>query len=76
VVAEYLFRPEVIADPAFDPSEIVDFVELVANQDYVVCERVQRGIRSRAFTRGVLAEKDSLLTSFNDRYLAQRGTAG
>jgi glycine betaine catabolism A len=75
VVTEYLFRPEAIADPGFDPSEIVDFVELVAHQDYVVCERVQRGVRSRAFTHGVLAEKDSLLESFNERYLAQRGPA-
>jgi len=73
VVAEYLFRPEVIADPGFDPAEIVDFTELVAHQDYVVCERVQRGVSSRAFTHGVLAEKDGLLESFNARYLAQRG---
>ena len=73
VVTEYLFRPEVIADAGFDPSEIVEFTELVAHQDYVVCERVQRGVRSRAFTHGVLAEKDGLLDSFNTRYLAQRG---
>jgi glycine betaine catabolism A len=73
VITEYLFRPEAIADPGFDPSEIVDFVELVAHQDYVVCERVQRGVRSRAFTHGVLAEKDSLLDEFNARYLAERG---
>jgi Rieske 2Fe-2S family protein len=73
VVTEYLFRPEVIAGPAFDPSEVVEFVELVAHQDYVVCERVQRGVRSRAFTHGVLAGKDALLDSFNVRYLAQRG---
>jgi phenylpropionate dioxygenase-like ring-hydroxylating dioxygenase large terminal subunit len=73
VITEYLFRPEAIADPGFDPSDIVEFVELVAHQDYVVCERVQRGVRSRAFTHGVLAEKDALLDGFNARYLEQRG---
>ena len=73
MITEYLFEPEVIADDGFDPAEIVDFVELVAGQDYVVCERVQRGVSSRAFTHGVLAEKDGLLDSFNARYLAQRG---
>ena len=52
---------------------MVEFVELVAHQDYVVCERVQRGVRSRAFTHGVLAEKDALLDGFNARYLAERG---
>ncbi len=75
VITDYLFRPEAIADPGFDPSEIVEFVELVAHQDYVVCERVQRGVRSRAFTHGVLAEKDSLLDGFNTRYLQERGPA-
>jgi Rieske 2Fe-2S family protein len=73
VISEYLFRPEVIAAPGFDPADIVEFTELVAGQDYVVCERVQRGVRSRAFTQGVLAEKDALLDGFNTRYLAQRG---
>jgi len=72
VVAEYLFRPEVIAEPGFDPSEIVEFTELVARQDYVVCERVQQGVRSRAFTHGVYAEKDELPLAFNRRYLAER----
>jgi hypothetical protein len=48
-------------------------VELVAHQDYVVCERLQRGVRSRAFTHGVLAEKDELLNNVYERYRAQRG---
>ena len=29
--------------------------------------------RSRAFTHGVLAEKDALLDGFNARYLSERG---
>jgi glycine betaine catabolism A len=76
VITEYLFQPDVIASDGFDPSEIVDFVELVAHQDYVVCERVQRGIRSRAFDHGVLAEKDDLIQKFNSWYLARRGPVG
>ena len=56
VVAEYLFAPDVIADPAFDPSDVVDFTELVARQDYDVCERVQIGVSSRSYTHGVYAE--------------------
>ena len=43
-VTDYLFRPEVIAEPGFDPTEMVEFSELVAHQDYVVCERVQHGV--------------------------------
>jgi Rieske 2Fe-2S family protein len=72
MVTDYLFRPEVVADPTFDPSEVVDFSELVAHQDYTVCERVQAGVRSRAFDHGVYAEKDALPYAFNQTYLAAR----
>src|SRR5436190_404940 len=72
VVTDYLFRPEAIAAPGFDPREVVEFSELVAHQDYVVCERVQQGVRSRAFTHGVYAEKDELPLAFNRSYLAAR----
>ncbi len=72
IVTDYLFRPEVVDDPAFDPSDVVEFAELVAHQDYVVCERVQAGVRSRAFDHGVYAEKDSLPYEFNQKYLAAR----
>jgi Rieske 2Fe-2S family protein len=72
VVTDYLFRPEVIDEPGFDPSEVVEFNELVASQDYAVCERVQQGVRSRAFDHGVYAEKDDLPYRFNRTYLAAR----
>ena len=72
IVTDYLFRPEVVDDPDFDPTEVVEFAELVAHQDYVVCERVQLGVSSRAFTHGVYAEKDDLPYRFNQRYLAAR----
>jgi Rieske 2Fe-2S family protein len=72
-VSEYLFRPEAITEPDFDPSDVVDFNELVGRQDYEVCERVQRGVSSRAFSYGVLAEKDELVAKINARYLAARG---
>jgi Rieske 2Fe-2S family protein len=72
VVTEYLFRPEVIDEPGFDPTEIVEFNELVNLQDFAVCERVQRGVRSRAFTHGFYAQKDELPLAFKRRYLAAR----
>lgn len=68
VVTEYLFAPETIADPGFDPSEVVDFSELVARQDAEVCAITQSGTASRFFDRGALAEKDSLIVEVNERY--------
>ena len=72
IVTDYLFRPEVVEDPDFDATEVVEFAELVAHQDYVVCERAQLGVMSRAFDHGVYPEKDDLVYGFNQRYLAAR----
>ncbi len=76
VLADYLFTPAVMEAPGFDPTDIVEFNELVAKQDFAVCERVQRGVTSRAFTHGVFAEKDAAAADFVERYLAVRDAAG
>lgn len=68
VTMEYLFAPDVIDGPGFDPSEIVQFSELVGKQDYDVSERVQRGVSSRYFQHGVLAPQDHLIVDFLETY--------
>jgi glycine betaine catabolism A len=73
VVAEYLFTPEVIDAPGFDPEPVIAFNELVAHQDFEVCERVQRGIASPIFTYGVYAEHDVYAREFAERYVAEMG---
>ncbi|MEX0833818.1 MAG: aromatic ring-hydroxylating dioxygenase subunit alpha [Actinomycetota bacterium] len=75
VVSEYLFRPETIDSEDFDPSEVVEFWDLVSNQDWVICERAQTGMHSRAYKSGVYPRQDRLLYEFNKKYLAQRGPA-
>ena len=69
LVTEYLFSPEAVADPDFDPSPVVSFNELVIQQDNDACERVQRGVTSRAFEHGVFPSKDAWVYEFDQRYL-------
>ena len=69
LVTEYLFSPEAVADPDFDPGPVVEFNELVILQDNDACERVQRGVTSRAFEHGVFPAKDSWVYEFDQRYL-------
>jgi Rieske 2Fe-2S family protein len=69
LVTEYLFSPEALEDPAFDPSPVVEFNELVTRQDNEACERVQRGVTSRAFDHGVFPAKDGWVYGFDQRYL-------
>ena len=68
IVTEYLFAPSTVAQPDFDPSPIVDFSELVAAQDYSVCEMVQRGVSSSRFTSGHLTAKDESVVDFVAQY--------
>jgi Rieske 2Fe-2S family protein len=68
VVMEYLFAAEVVDAADFDPSDVVQFSELVGHQDYDVSERVQRGVASRYFTHGVLAPQDQLIVDFMATY--------
>ena len=69
LVTEYLFSPEAFEDPEFDPKPVIEFNELVTRQDNDACERVQRGVTSRAFEHGVFPAKDSWVYSFDQRYL-------
>lgn len=70
---EYMFAPETIASPDFDPTPTIQFNDLIAEQDSAVCERVHLGVTSRAFDHGVLTPKDSLVIDFTKHYLAARG---
>lgn len=77
IVSEYLFRPETIE--AMGPevgNDMVEFLDLVSRQDWAVCERAQRGVRSRGFVRGVYPPQDELLHRFAQRYLDERDHSG
>ena len=62
VVCSLLFAREAVADPAFDPTDAAELWDLVNRQDWAICESVQRGMSSRAYTHGWFApmEDDSL----------------
>lgn len=65
----YLFDPATIASPDFDPSDVVEFSDLVTQQDIAVCERVQRGMSSSAYAQGgVYPWQDRYVHAFAERY--------
>jgi Rieske 2Fe-2S family protein len=73
VVSEFLFRPETLADPDFDPASVVELWDLISKQDWEVCERAQTGVSSRAFTRGVYPRQDRFLYWFNEEWRRAMG---
>jgi Rieske 2Fe-2S family protein len=71
IVVDFLFHPDEIARPTFDPSDAVDFWDLVNRQDWVVCESVQSGMTSRRFEAGYYAPMEDLSLDVR-RYLAEK----
>jgi len=71
VVVDFLFHPDEAARPDFDPSDAVDFWDLINRQDWAICERVQAGMRSRAFAQGYYAPMEDLSLDIR-RYIGDR----
>ena len=59
VVCEWLFDPDTMARPDFDPGDAVEFWDLVNRQDWKACELTQRGNASRAHAAGVLVGQEA-----------------
>jgi len=49
IACEFLFHESEVAKPGFDPSDVVDFWDIVNLQDWGICESVQAGMKSRGF---------------------------
>jgi glycine betaine catabolism A len=71
VVCEFLFHPAEMAKADFDPSDAVDFWDLVNRQDWAICESVQRGMSSRVFQTGYYAPMESWSLDIR-RYVGER----
>jgi Rieske 2Fe-2S family protein len=73
VRSEFLFAADTVDAPGFDPAEVVEFRDLVARQDWEVCELAQRGVSSRFYTQGMYPRQERWIAMFNARYLEARG---
>jgi Rieske 2Fe-2S family protein len=71
VVCDFLFHPDEIAKGTFDPSDAVDFWDMVNRQDWAVCENVQKGMSSRFFETGFYAPMEDYSMDIR-RYLDER----
>ncbi len=69
LVCEWLFHPDAIATPAFDPSGAIEFWSMTNDQDWHICEAAQIGVASRAFTPGPYANLESTVAAFDRHYL-------
>ncbi|HEY2803399.1 MAG TPA: aromatic ring-hydroxylating dioxygenase subunit alpha [Actinomycetota bacterium] len=68
---DFLFHPDEMAKTSFDPSDAVEFWDLVNSQDWRVCESVQAGMGSRVFSTGYYAPMEDWSMDIR-RYLSDR----
>jgi glycine betaine catabolism A len=71
VLCDFLFHPAEIARDDFDPSDAVEFWDLVNRQDWSICEQVQDGMGSRMFTAGYMAPMEQPSADVG-RYVTRR----
>jgi Rieske 2Fe-2S family protein len=71
VVCDFLFHPDEISRSEFDPSDAVEFWDLVNRQDWTICEGVQAGMKSHAFRFGYYAPMEDYSLDIR-RYVAER----
>ncbi len=63
---EWLFPRETLQRADFDLEDITEFARLVMRQDAQASEMNQRGLRARAFERGVLMPEEHHVKAFQD----------
>jgi Rieske 2Fe-2S family protein len=71
VMCDFLFHPSEMAKPGFDPSDAVEFWDLVNRQDWTICTSVQRGMEARVFEYGYYAPMESASLDIR-RYVRER----
>jgi Rieske 2Fe-2S family protein len=71
ITCHFLFEVHAMAQPEFDPSDAVDFWDLVNRQDWTVCEAVQEGIRARVHAYGYYAPMEDWNLDIR-RYVTER----
>jgi Rieske 2Fe-2S family protein len=64
VECQWLFPPDALEQPGFDPSYAVDFWDLTNRQDWAAVESVQRGMASPRFVPGLLSTDEDAVYHF------------
>jgi Rieske 2Fe-2S family protein len=67
IECQWLFPPEALERPGFDPGYAVEFWDTTNRQDWRAIESVQRGIASRGYFPGTLTPDEDAVHQFLSR---------
>jgi len=69
IVSDWLFHPDAMRHPEFDPSGAIEFWDVTNRQDWAICEQSQLGVASRAYTPGPYSPRESIPAAWDRTYL-------
>jgi len=69
IICDWLFHPDAITKPGFDPNDAIEFWNMTNKQDWEVCELAQKGISSKAYVPGPYSEFESMIAALDREYL-------
>ena len=75
VECEWLFHPDTLTDPRYDPEDAVGFWDMTNRQDWHVCEISQQGVSSSRYTPGPYSPREGILAAWDAEYLRRLGDA-
>lgn len=64
VECSWLFPPEALENPSFDPAYAVDFWDITNREDWAACEAVMRGVQNRGYRPGPLSTWEGTVYQF------------
>jgi glycine betaine catabolism A len=71
ILCDWLFHSEAFEREDFNPSDAIQFWDVVNRQDWHVCELSQQGISSRAYEPGPYSARESIPAAWDEYYLRQ-----
>ena len=73
VTCEWLFHPDTLNNPAFNPDDGVEFWDMTNRQDWHVCELSHAGVQSKSYTPGPYSRREGLSAAFDQEVLTALG---
>ena len=73
VTCEWLFHPDTLKDPSYNPDDGIEFWDMTNRQDWHVCELGHAGVQSKSYTPGPYSRREGLSAAFDQEVLGALG---
>lgn len=69
IIAQWLYEPEAIQQPDFDPQPAIEFWDRTNRQDWDICQSSYEGVCSMAYRPGPWSDSESIPRAFDQSVL-------